>query len=194
MKKNMTYKNHLKEIIQMKTKLFFALILVVFLVAPIWAKGPNGPSTSPDLTIAEKANILYLFEEEKLAHDIYVAMYNLYGAYIFNNISESEQRHMDSVAKLIYKYELEDTVVNNGPGVFLNEEIEILYGDLLEEGGKSLTSALRVGVKIEEMDIADIQKMQLETEKADIDRVLTNLLDGSYNHLDAFNNQLGLIP
>jgi len=141
----------------MKTKLLFALILVALLVAPLWAKGPNGPSTSSGLSVTEKDNILYLYEEEKLAHDIYVAMYNLYGAYIFNNISESEQRHMDSVAKLISKYELDDTVVYNDPGIFLNEDIEILYGDLLEEGEKDLTSALGVGVKIEVMDIGDIE-------------------------------------
>jgi hypothetical protein len=175
----------------MKTKLFLALILVAFLVAPLWAKGPKGPSTSTGLTDTEEANILYLFEEEKLAHDIYVEMYNLYGAYIFNNISESEQRHMDSVAKLISKYELDDTVVNNGPGIFFNEGIEILYGDLLEEGKKGLTSALGVGVKIEVMDIGDIEDMLKETDKADIERVLSNLLDGSKNHLEAFNTQLG---
>ncbi len=178
----------------MKTKLFFALILAALLVAPLWAKGPNGPSTSSGLTVTEKNNILYLYEEEKLAHDIYVAMYNLYGAYIFNNISESEQRHMDSVAKLISKYELEEGVLNNDPGIFLNENIKVLYGDLLEEGEKDLTSALGVGVKIEVMDIGDIEDMQKETDKADIERVLSNLLDGSYNHLDAFNTQLGLIP
>jgi len=175
----------------MKTKLLFALILVALLVAPLWAKGPNGPSTSSGLSVTEKDNILYLYEEEKLAHDIYVAMYNLYGAYIFNNISESEQRHMDSVAKLISKYELDDTVVYNDPGIFLNEDIEILYGDLLEEGEKDLTSALGVGVKIEVMDIGDIEDMLKETDKADIERVLSNLLDGSKNHLDAFNTQLG---
>ena len=178
----------------MKTKLFFALILAALLVAPLWAKGPNGPSTSSGLTVTEKNNILYLYEEEKLAHDIYVAMYNLHGAYIFNNISESGQRHMDSVAKLISKYELEEGVLNNDPGIFLNENIKVLYGDLLEEGEKDLTSALGVGVKIEVMDIGDIEDMQKETDKADIERVLSNLLDGSYKHLDAFNTQLGLIP
>ena len=70
----------------MKTKLFFVLILVALLVAPLWAKGPNCPATSSGLTGTEKANILFLYEEEKLAHDIYVEMYDLYGAYIFNNI------------------------------------------------------------------------------------------------------------
>ena len=178
----------------MKTKLFFALILIALLVAPLWAKGPNGPSTSSGLTDTEKANILYLFEEEKLAHDIYVAMYTLYGAYIFNNISGSEQRHMDSVAKLISKYELDDTVVKSELGIFTNDGLQDEYDRLLEKGETGLTYALEVGVEIEEMDIADIERMLEETDKADIQRVLSNLLDGSHNHLDAFNTQLGLIP
>jgi hypothetical protein len=45
----------------MKTKLFFVLILVAFLVAPLWAKGPNGPATTYGLYDTEEANILYLF-------------------------------------------------------------------------------------------------------------------------------------
>ena len=148
-------------------------------MAPLWAKGPKGPSTSPGLTDTEKANILYLFEEEKLAHDIYVEMYNLYGAYIFNNISESEQRHMDAVAKLISKYELDDTVVyDNAPGIFTNGVIQGEYDRLLDDGSKSLTYALKVGVAIEIMDIGDIETMLEETEKTDIERVLSNLLAG----------------
>jgi hypothetical protein len=170
------------------------MIIVALLVAPLWAKGPNGPCTSSGLTDTEKSNILYLFEEEKLAHDIYVEMYNSFGAYIFNKISESEQRHMDSVAKLISKYELDDTVVYNGLGIFTNEDIQTLYDDLLKNGMQSLTSALEMGVAIVEMDIDDIERMQEDTDNADIQRVLSNLLDGSYNHLDAFNTQLGLIP
>ena len=178
----------------MKTKLFLALILVALLVAPLWAKGPKGPSTSSGLTDAEKANILYLFEEEKLAHDIYVQMYTSYGAYIFNNISESEQRHMDSVAKLIFKYELDDTVTTKNPGDFDNTIIQDEYDRLLVKGGLSLASALEAGVEIEEMDIDDIERMLGETDKNDITRVLNNLLDGSYNHLDAFETHLGITP
>jgi len=49
-------------------------------------------------------------------------------------------------------------------------------------------------VEIEEMDIGDIERMLEETVKPDIIRVLSNLLDGSNKHLDAFNTQLELIP
>jgi hypothetical protein len=176
----------------MKTKLFFALILVALLVAPLWAKGPSDPTTSTGLTDTEEANLLYLFEEEKLAHDIYVEMYNSYGAYVFNNISESEQRHMASIEKLILKYELDDTVLINALGIFTNSVIQDEYDRLLGKGKLNLISALEVGVEIEEMDIGDIERMQEETDKTDIGRVLSNLLDGSYNHLEAFKTQLGI--
>jgi hypothetical protein len=132
-----------------------------------------------------------------LAHDIYVAMYEAHGAYIFNNISESEQHHMDSVAKLISKYELDDTVLKNGPGSFTDGIIQGEYNRLLEKGELSLNDALEVGVEIEVMDIDDIISMLEELEepvKADIERVLENLLAGSNNHLNAFNTQLGIIP
>jgi hypothetical protein len=52
-------------------------------------------------------------------------------------------------------------------------------------------------VEIEVMDIADIIRMLEELEKpvkADIKRVIENLLAGSKNHLDAFNTQLGITP
>ena len=101
---------------------------------------------------------------------------------------------MDSVAKLISKYELDDTVLLNGPGIFTNGVIQDEYDRLLEKGNLNLKSALEVGVEIEEMDIGDIERMLEETDKADIKRVLSNLLNGSYNHLDEFNTQLGLMP
>lgn len=129
-----------------------------------------------------------------MAHDIYVQMYTSYGAYIFNNISESEQRHMDSVAKLISKYELDDTVTTKDPGDFDNTIIQAEYDLLLAKGGLSPASALEAGVEIEEMDINDIKRMLGETDKDDITRVLNNLLDGSYNHLDAFETHLGITP
>jgi len=101
---------------------------------------------------------------------------------------------MNSVARLISKYELDDTVVNNGLGIFANGVIQDEYDRLLEKRKLNLTSALEVGVEIEEMDIGDIERMQEETDNSDIKRVLSNLLDGSNNHLDTFNTQLGLIP
>ena len=41
--------------------------------------------------------LLYLIEEEKLAHDVYTKMYELYGVRVFGNILSSEQAHQSRV-------------------------------------------------------------------------------------------------
>ena len=54
-------------------------------------------------------------------------------------------------------------------------------------GSVSLDEALKVGVSIEELDIADLEQALQETSMRNIQRVFENLLDASNNHLDAFN-------
>lgn len=138
------------------------------------------------LTELEEQNILYMREEEKLARDVYLVMYDLWGANIFANISDSEQRHMDAIKNLITRYDLTDPVVDK-IGEFTNPDLKELYDDLIEAGEVSLDEALKVGVAIEELDIADLEQALTETDKRNIERVFQNLLNGSNNHLDAFN-------
>ena len=47
-----------------------------------------------------------------------------------------------------------------------------------------------VGRAIEEMDISDLQTAMDETNKVDLNNVYGNLLNGSFNHLDAFNDHI----
>jgi len=140
-----------------------------------------------ELTELEEQNILFMREEEKLARDVYLVMYDLWGADIFANISESEQLHMDAVKNLITRYGLVDPVAVDVIGDFVDPDLQLLYDDLVEAGGVSLEEALKVGVLIEETDIADLIQALTETDKRNITRVFQNLLNGSYNHLDAFN-------
>jgi len=139
------------------------------------------------LTESEEQNILFIREEEKLARDVYLVMYDLWGADIFANISESEQRHMDAVKNLITRYGLEDPVAVDVIGEFVDPDLQLLYDDLVKSGEGSLEDALKVGVLIEEKDIDDLELAITETAKRNITRVFQNLLNGSYNHLDAFN-------
>ena len=180
----------------MKVCRFVIVMLLLFscLVGPVLAKGGNGDGGRATATLSEAQaeHLIFLREEEKLARDVYIKFAATYGTPIFINISESEQRHMDSVGKLIEAYGLEDPIVDNTPGEFTNPTIDGIYDELIEKGLESLAAALEVGVEIEEMDIADIEEMLRVMTQADVKRVLQNLLAGSYNHLDAFNNALGL--
>lgn len=142
------------------------------------------------LTPAEEAGLLQMREEEKLARDVYLEMYALYGKTIFSNIIESEQRHMEAVKGLLERYELDDPAAGNDEGLFTDQGIEELYEQLKAKGSISLIDALEVGVIIEEMDMDDLEKLIAGTSKRDITRVYGNLLEGSTNHFEAFSAQL----
>jgi hypothetical protein len=143
---------------------------------------------SVTLTQEEIDGILFMREEEKLAHDVYVKFYDLYANKIFLNISLSEQRHTEAVLRLINLYNLEDPA-KEGIGEFKNQELQDLY-DLLMSMGTDLISALKVGVLIEETDIEDITALMEQTEVKNILQVYGNLLNGSLNHLKSFESTL----
>ena len=142
------------------------------------------------LSDAEIAGILFMREEEKLAHDVYVTLGALWGTPIFSNIARAETSHMDSVASLIDHYGLDDPVDDNPVGVFVDPSLQAMYDDLVASGSQSLTDALTVGALIEEVDIEDLIDSIDETEATDVALVWQRLLSGSQNHLKAFTSQL----
>mgnify|MGYP001003752877 CR=1 FL=1 len=146
----------------------------------------NVPQTqSLTLTDSEKEDLLYMREEEKLARDVYIKLYEKWNVPIFNNISNSEQTHTDSINFLIVRYGLNDPFVNE-IGKFTNEELQSLYDSLMEKGNNSLEDALAVGATVEEVDIIDLEEAISNTDKADIKIVYENLMKGSRNHLRSF--------
>lgn len=146
-----------------------------------------------ELSEAEQNSLLFMREEEKLAHDVYVTLNTLYNINAFANISESEQRHTEAILDLINKYNLTDPVGTNGMGEFTNPDLQQLYNDLVAEGSKRLEEALRVGAAIEEIDILDIEEAIEGIDNEDITLVYTNLRTGSTHHLNAFVRNLNNI-
>jgi hypothetical protein len=187
-------------------KTFFMMCLIVIAAAPAWAQngqklrngGRNACATCPlvqttfavqPLSVDEAAYLLYIREEEKLALDIYQALYSEWQVRIFSNIANSEQRHFDAVGTLIDRYELSDPALPTA-GAFANGDLQALYDNLLAKGKLSLLDALQVGVAIEEQDIDDLKAAILATDNRDILTVYTNLLNGSLNHLSAFKSRI----
>ncbi|WP_258084337.1 DUF2202 domain-containing protein [Thermococcus thermotolerans] len=142
-----------------------------------------------DLSQEEIDGLLYMREEEKLARDVYLTIYETYGLQVFYNIAQSEQKHMDAVLSLLEKYNLTDPA-SDEIGVFTNPDLQALYDRLIEMGGGSVVDALKVGALIEETDIVDLQERIAQTDNEDIKLVYENLMAGSENHLRAFTGQL----
>ncbi len=133
-------------------------------------------------------SILYMREEEKLARDVYLYLYDKWGLQIFQNIARSEQQHMDMVKTLIDRYGLEDPAKERG--VFTNPDLQELYNELIQRGSQSPEEALKVGALIEEVDIKDLKEWLSKVDNADIIQVYENLMRGSRNHLRAFTSVL----
>lgn len=154
--------------------------------------GSCGDTTVFVLTEAEEEAMIYLREEEKLAHDVYVYFFDMYGINTFDFISKSEQWHTERVLRLLEFYSIPDPA-NNEPGVFNNPELQALYNELIEAGSVSDTAALMVGALIEEVDIADIDDhLEIATSHSVI-TLLENLRKGSEAHLRAFVFRLSLM-
>ena len=142
------------------------------------------------LTPAEEQDILFMQQEEKLARDVYAALYGKWQIPAFENIGGAEQTHMDSMTVLVDRYQLESSMQDTR-GVFSNATLQSLYTDLVARGSASPEEALRVGALIEEIDIADLQEAMTRTDRQDILLVYGNLAKGSRNHLRAFVQVMG---
>ncbi|MEN8007878.1 MAG: DUF2202 domain-containing protein [Candidatus Krumholzibacteriota bacterium] len=191
------------------TTIVLAVLLAVFSTSDLQArqggrgkcqgKGHGGRSCSTtiadlpteDLNEAEKASLLKMREEEKLARDVYLTLGEKWDAKVFRNIPEAEQRHMDSVASLLERYELDDPVTDDTVGAFASEEFAKLYQELVTKGSLSLADALTVGATIEDLDIFDLNEaLAGDVDNLDIRQVYDNLVRGSRNHMRAFAGSL----
>jgi len=146
-------------------------------------------SDSP-LSSDEVADLLWMREEEQLAHDVYSTLGELYGLRIFENISTSEQSHVDAVRRVLDTYGIDDPAEGNDPGTFTDPRIQELFDQLVADGSTSLVSALEVGALIEELDIADLRVRSSATDVGRLTSLYAQLENGSRNHLRAFTSQL----
>jgi hypothetical protein len=156
----------------------------------------SNPKTS--ISAADAEGLIFMREEEKLARDAYLYMYQEWGQQIFKNISGSEQSHMDLLLKRVEQYNLTDNV-SQDTGVFNNTDLQQLYNQLIAKGKDSLVAGLIVGATIEEVDIVDLEKYINASDNEDLKCTYDVLLIGSRNHLRGFvknmnNNNYSYTP
>lgn len=141
------------------------------------------------LSETELNNLKWMREEEKLARDVYLALYAKWRISVFNNIASSEQSHMDGLLLLLNKYAIPDPA-SPVAGVFNNPDLQALYYQLIEKGNSSLTNAYETGATIEDLDLLDLKNAQLVNDNEDIRLVYESLMKGSRNHLRSFYKNL----
>lgn len=167
-----------------KYRSLWIVVPLTLLAAMVTAFAPLPAAGS--LSEAEAEGLAYMREEEKLAHDLYLELYDQYGLPVFANIARSEAAHMDAVLSLLETYGLADPAQGMPAGKFTDPALQALYDDLLARGKQSLEEALCVAALVEETDILDLQARLAQTTRADITHTYQNLLQASGSHLRAF--------
>lgn len=170
-----------------------ALVLVTGFLTAVnqgFAQNRRGPVVIGEISQAEAEDLVFMREEEKLARDVYLKMFEMWQNPVFSNIANSEQNHMDAIKRLIDAYGLVDPILEIG--VFSNPDLQILYDQLIGQGALSELDALKVGALIEEVDISDLAIALNETTSTYIQQVYQRLMAGSENHLRAFVRSIEL--
>ncbi len=132
--------------------------------------------------------LLYMIEEEKMARDIYDTLFEQTGVVSFDKISDSEQKHYDTLVSTAESFGIDISSLSTEAGIFSNDTIQTLYDDLLTQASASTSSAIAVGIAIEQVDIVDLQAAIQTTEITLLGQVYSNLLHASEHHLAAFEN------
>lgn len=170
-----------------------AIAVSALVSVPAFARrgGTGFLSAITPLSDSETKLLVYMREEEKLARDVYLALNGMWRHVTFERIAVAEQRHMDTLRKILDKYQIADPV-QSAVGAFTDQSLQNLYGSLVATGSKSLVNALQVGCTIEDVDIMDLQVAMEGSTHVELDVVYQHLMDGSRNHLRAFSAALGL--
>jgi len=160
---------------------------VALLSSATYAKGDKKESTTTVLTEGQKDTLFYIYQEEKVARDVYKTLGDIYtDESTFAFIQLSEQRHMDSAKELCEKYGVDTSEVDeDAVGSFVLPVLQELYDTCVGQGEESLLDGLKIGEMIEYTDIEDLEHAA-EGMPEDVVSVFESLKEGSLSHLDAF--------
>lgn len=137
---------------------------------------------------SDSSQLVRLYEEEVLAHDLYVALAEKHpDIRPLQNIPHSEAYHQEVMAEIL-KAEGIAIPPPTKDRRFVTKGLDKTYRQWLKEGRKSEVDACRVGVRLEDHDIADLR--QAQTAFPEHKEALANLEAASNNHLRAFHRNL----
>jgi len=182
------------------------LMFALMMAAGMTACGNTGgggqskadPGLSTPLNADEIAGLKYMREEEELARDLYMTVFNNKSLTVFQTISQkSETVHAQKMLDLLNTYGEADPSTGN-PNTYTDPALQNLYDTLVASATGANTvdlDALMVGALVEETDISDInaKKALVQPVHALIIQTYDNLLCGSRNHLRSFVTQIEAI-
>jgi len=152
--------------------------------------GVQGVAPMGTLTDVQRTALAANAEEEKLAHDLYVALGDRYDLPVFDRIATAETAHLRAVRTLMTRYGVSDPTAGQETGRFATPAVQKTYDDLLAKGLGGEQAALEVGKTVETTDIDGLRKALTGLTAPDVQRVYGHLVNASQHHLAAFDTWL----
>jgi len=157
-----------------------------------------------------KDAITYMYNEEGLAHDVYLDINNeliakddINVTQLYKIATNSENKHIEWVDELAIKYDLNMTTYDPtlepyskegiGDGNYSVNHIQDLYDLLYKKGIKSKKDALEVGCMVEVVDVKDLEEyiaLAVASNATDVLKIFNQLIEGSYVHYWSFDTAL----
>jgi hypothetical protein len=192
----------------MKKKVILSTLLSTFILTGCMANGngysqnnqreynrqSNNTNMNQSTTVSNqiKNSLAYMYDEERLAKEIYLAIYEKQPVQQLSKIaSKAEGRHIDAVKDLAQRYGV--ATPYQQAGQYATAHIQSLYNQLYAKGIRSQKDALEVGCMVEVIDVDDLNNYIDEAQRANAQDVLQTynfLRKGSYNHYWAFDKGL----
>jgi hypothetical protein len=177
-----------------RTAIVTAVAAALFAASPVSAAPPAQVTPAPAVrgvavaapTAVEVADLVFMREEEKVARDVYLGLYERYDLAIFSAIAAAEQSHMDAVLTQLVKHGIPDPAAGHAIGEFADTELQLLYVQALAASSADVAGAVKTGGLIEETDLADLDVATSNSSSVTIRNVYANLACGSRNHLRSF--------
>jgi len=149
-------------------------------------------STNVESSNMIKNSLAYMYDEERLAKEVYLAIYAKQPVSQLSKIaSKAEVRHIDAVKDLAQRYGV--ATPYQQAGQYATAHIQSLYNELYAKGIRSKKDALEVGCIVEVVDVNDLNNYINEAQRAnaqDVVQTYNFLRKGSYNHYWAFDRGL----
>jgi len=154
-------------------------LLLAILLLPVHAGEPKAK---------QRKALIRLYEEEVLAHDLYVELGKVHTDIMpLQHIPKSEAVHQKVMVGILEAHGI-DVPEPRKNRRFVSKDLDKIFDTWLAEGKKSPADACRVGVRLEEHDIADLIAAQKQFPESKLP--LGNLQRASGNHLRAFHFNL----
>ena len=137
---------------------------------------------------SKESVILYLVEQEKLAHDFYRSLDTMWVTDIFNRVANEEFEHVGKLSAVAAELMINvPNHFNEYPvGQFIDNKLRHLYAELMTAANFSLEDAYRTSANLEERKMVDL-KMALKEPNFELENLTYKaLLIGSEDNFKVF--------